>query len=155
MPLGDLPLPVQFLLFLLVFVLIGLYPAWKRSAAKIRRHLLRRAEAPPRAQLGFSELLPAASGQYDSKPLDSYEILILRRLAQAGTGGLSRRQLGRVLFLDAANVRRTLQALHNRGLLEITVGQLLGVRFALSAKGRDCAIAQDFIPRVRAQAGRR
>lgn len=154
MPFGDLPLPVLFLIFLLLFVLIGLYPAWKSRLTKFRRRLAP-AMTPARVQAGIKQPKLAGSWPDVSKPLDSYEILIFRRLAQVGGQGLSRKQLVTALYLGGEHVQQGLRALHDRGLLSITVSQWFSIRFTLSEKGRTYAIAQDFIPRVQEQQNRR
>jgi len=44
--LPDLPQHILFLIFLLFFVVAGIYPAWKKLAAEIRK-ILKKAEQSP------------------------------------------------------------------------------------------------------------
>jgi hypothetical protein len=151
MPLADLPLSLLFLLFLLIFVLIGLYPAWKKSAARIRQ-ILKSLESSPKVDAGTFRTVQTArhSGRRTlSGPLNSYEVLVFRRLARSEREGCSRKQLGADLHLMPANIKQALQSLSRRGLVEFAVTQLLGIRFYLSEKGRIYAIKQDIIPTIR------
>ncbi len=143
----DLPLSVQILFFLLLFLLVGIYPAWKRTAAKIKK-ILKRGEKGGGDSLGEVET-ERSIGQPLSSPLDDFEIMVLRRLAQAGDKGLTRKQLDGALFLGKKRVNTSLQTLMQRGLVSLAISPLLRFRFYLTASGRAYAIEQEFIPRIR------
>ncbi len=151
MPFSELPLSVLFLFFLLLFSLIGLYPAWQRMADRIRQWLKPRDTAQQNAGLSLKRPASIAAKGDVARHLDSYEVMILRRLARAGAKGLSRKQLEAELYLGAGNVKRALQSLHDRGLIGVRVTQLFGLRFSLSEKGLAYAVGQDFIPPLRTQ----
>jgi hypothetical protein len=143
----DLPLSVQVLFFLFLFLLVGIYPAWKRTAAKIRK-LLKRAEKGEGGSLGEAEI-ESSIGQPLSSPLNDFEIMVLRRLAQTGDRGLTRKQLDGALFLGKKRVNKSLQTLIQRGLVYLAISPLLRFHVFLSAPGRAYAIEQEFIPRIR------
>lgn len=146
MPFSDLPLPVLVSLFLTVFVVVGIYPAMRRAVAKLRR--LRRTAAQAKTPLApnydnvhteRSDRSPAAA------PLNDFEIIVLRRLAQADGKTLSRRQVNAPLHLGRANLDRTLQSLNRRGLAQLHLSPLLGPRFSLTEAGRRYALEQGYI----------
>ncbi len=150
MLLSDLPLSFLFLFFLLIFVLIGLYPAWQRTAAKIRKHL--QASGKPQEPLPEpfkSEQTAIFSGQQTTLALNDFEIFVLKRLAQNGGKALSRKQINADLHLEPAILSTTLESLRRRRLIQIAMTPLLGIRFYLSENGRDYAIEQGFIPGTR------
>ena len=144
---SDLPLSVQFLLFMLLFVLVGIYPAWKRTAAKIRK-LLNRGEKGEDSTLVEVES-NISIGQPLSSPLDDFEVMVFRRLAQHGDKGLTLKQIDVALFLGKKTVNKSLQTLMQRGLVYLAISPLLRFRFYLSDSGRAYAIEQEFIPRIR------
>lgn len=146
MPLSEMPLPAMIILFLAVFVLIGIYPALKRSAEKLRQHL----DAAAQARQPFAALLaplkasvsgrPATSG-----PLNDYEIIVLQRIAQAGGRALTRQQVNAPLLFGKEVLNRTLKSLNRRGLVDLRLSLLRMQRFVLSEAGRRYAVTQGFI----------
>jgi len=155
MPLADLPQSVLFLFFLLIFVLIGIFPKLRKALARTRR-LLESAGRQPKSE---SAALAAAQAPRRlarvSTRLDTYEILVLRRLAMAGGKGLPRKRLSGELHLGKESLKQALLALQSRGLILISVTPLFSLRFYLSEKGHAYAVAQDFIPQIRPQGSRR
>ncbi len=148
MPFADLPLSVLFLFFLLLFMLIGLYPAWKKGVVKIRQ-ILKSLEPPHKVATEMFKTDQAARPSVCQTPtvqLNSYETLVFRRLAQSE--GFSRKQLAADLHLAPASIQQTLQSLNRRGLVQVVMTQLLGIRFSLSEKGRIYAVEQDLAPSI-------
>lgn len=151
MPLSEIPLAALFVLFLTTFVLIGIYPAVKRTVAKIRKRLdsIAQQNQPMAALLDnvHAELFasPSVAG-----PLNDFEIIVLRRLARAGGKALSRKQVNAPLHFGNTTLQKTLRSLNRRGLLQLKVSFLLGPRFALSKAGRNFAIEQGYILQIHA-----
>lgn len=155
MPLSDLPLTVLVSLFLTIFVLIGIQPALKRAARKLRRWRSKTAPArkPAVAPLSdvhadlFSEPLP-------KRPLNDFEIIVIRRLAQASNKALTRKEVNEPLLFGSAILQKTLQSLHRRGLIQVSLSTLFGQRFRLSKTGRSYALEQGYLMKIRSREGR-
>lgn len=156
MRLTEIPLSVLFVVFLLVFSLVGLYPAWKGVATKMRRFISSRDKSE---RLVAGRLKGVAMSRFDGRkptsPLNSYEVLVFRRLVQGDDRGLSRKQLRADLHLGDANVKQSLQSLQTRGLISIAPPHLLSIRFSLSEKGHAYAVEQDLMPHILQGMGRR
>ena len=145
---------ILFILFLMFFLAVGIAPSWKRTAAKLRGLLqqcraLRQpgvgtVAAPPPEPTPTSYETPRQTLQ-----LNDFDIFILRRLAQAGPRGLSRRQLQAALHFAPPLVQSTLAALQERGLVQMAAPLGFARRFRLSARGRDFAVAQGYLPQLR------
>ncbi len=150
MPFSDLPMAGLFLLFLLSFMLVGLYPAWKRIAAKILK-LLKSIDRSPLAASGVlktSEPSGSAVRQFVGQ-LNNYELLVFRYLAPRAAKGLSSRRVRAGLHLERNNVTQALKSLLRRGLIRVAVTRFFGVRFYLSEQGQIYAAEQDLIPRTK------
>lgn len=148
MPLADLPMPILFAIFLLLFVLLGIYPAWKRTATRFRRFL---NEQQNQLGLGLPDLggkEPPAATAPDLQDLNEFEVFVIRQLAWSGGKGLSRRQLVEQLHFDRALVKQTLASLLDRGLIGIGLPTLFGLRFTLSTAGHAYAVERGYIPRI-------
>jgi len=146
--LTDLPMPILFAIFLLLFVLLGIYPAWKRTATRIRRFL---SEQQNQLGLGLPDpgsKEPPAATVADSRDLNDFEVFILRQLAWSGGKGLSRRQLVEQLHFEPALVKQTLASLLDRGLVGIGLPTLFGLRFTLSTAGHAYAVERGYILRA-------
>jgi len=128
-------------------VLLGIYPAWKRTANRVRRLLNDQKNQPGSGPLVNSKPLPTITTA-KSLNLNDFEIFIIRQLALSGGQGLSRRQLIEQLHFDPALVKQTLASLVNRGLIGIGLPTLFGLRFTLSAAGHAYAAAQGYFPRI-------
>ncbi len=155
MPLSDLPLSTLVLFFLLIFVLIGLYPAWQRTAARIRKVLqsAEMSEGPLSGPLNRGHRA-VTEEQPSSAPLNDFEIIVLRRVAQNGGKAFSRKQLNAELHLESAILQQTLKSLYRRGLVQLIVTPWFGQRYYLSEKGRAYALAQGFILEIHQSSGR-
>ncbi len=154
MPFSDLPLSVMVALFLAVFILIGIYPALKRTAERIRKlvHPGAQSKKPVVASL-IDVHAEIFKDQPDSRQLNDFEIIVVRRLAQAGDRDLSRKQVNAPLLLGTVVLHKTLKSLHRRGLIHVKVSKLLGQRFSLSETGRHYAIEQGYIIKLHARKG--
>jgi len=149
-PSADLSTAILFILFLMLFVAIGIFPAWKRTAGRLRDLLARRAQ-PGQLDADAAEV-PApilSGGEGESLRLDDFDIFVLRRLAQAGGQGLSRRQLQAALHFELPLIGKTLASLQQRGLVEVVMPFGFGSRFCLSARGRAFAAGEGYLPSVR------
>lgn len=149
MPFSELPLSVLVFLFLVAFVVVGIYPALKRAVSQIRRQLQAAAQAKePMAEL-FKRMQATANDEVtNTGPLNDFEIIMLRRLARAEGKALSRRQVNAPLLFSEESLDRTLRSLNRRGLVHMKVSPLFRQQFSLSEAGRRYAIEQDYIVRV-------
>ena len=154
MPLSDIPLNVLVVLFLTVFILIGIYPAVKRTVERLRK-LVHSAAQPknPIAPLLNDVHADIFADQSTSRQLNDFETLVLRRIAQAGGKSLSRKQVNAPLLLGMAILHKTLKSLHRRRLIHVKLSTLLGQRFSLSEAGRRYAIEQGYIIRIQERKG--
>lgn len=152
MSLSDLPLSAQVVLFLSVFVLIGIQPALKRTGEKIRKLVHSAAQSnEPFATLLQDLHADTFAEQPTSQHLNDFEIIVFQRLAQTDDKALSRNQLNTALLLDTAILQKTLRSLHRRGLVRLKVSTLLGQSFILSEAGRQYAIEQGYIIKIQEQ----
>ena len=149
MPWSELPLKVLFLAFILLFVLIGIYPAWQRSARKIRKFLQTQSQAlEPLTELFESPSAEPAQEPPQDPQLDDFELLVLWRLAQNYPKTSSRKQLQNTLHFEPQVLNQTLASLADKQLIQFSVSSLFGLRYALSDLGRRLAHAQGFIPEI-------
>ena len=154
MPLSELPLSAQVVLFLTIFVLIGIYPFIKKSMAQLLR--LMDARDKPREMFGsrvkdlHQEIFPQ---QLTTGPLNDFEIIVLRRIAQAGGKAMSRKQINESLLFGDRVLTRTLKSLFRRGYLNLRISKFLGQRFILSESGRRYAVEQGYIVQLRESKG--
>jgi DNA-binding MarR family transcriptional regulator len=141
-------------LFLTVFVLIGINPALQKVAARLRQLLdsatQRKDPAATRMENVHAELF---ANQYSSRQLNDFEIFVIRRLAQASDKALSRKQLNETLHLSPGILNKTLKSLHRRKLIKVKMSTLLGPRFALSETGRRYALEEGYIIEVHERKG--
>ena len=146
MPLSDMPMRLLVILFLAVFVLIGINPAIQKAAVNLRKLL--RSAAQRKEPIGtrlddvHAEIFAESRS---SRQLNDFEIIVIRRLAQAGGKALSRKQLNAPLLLGAAVLHKTLKSLHRRELIHVRISTLLGQKFSLSETGRRYAIEQGYV----------
>lgn len=154
MPLSDMPMRLLVILFLALFVLIGINPAIQKAAVSLRK-LLR--SAAQRKELIGTRLDDVHAEVFaesrSSRQLNDFEIIVIRRLAQAGGKALSRKQLNAPLLLGTAVLQKTLKSLHRRELIHVSISTLLGPKFSLSETGRRYAIEQGYIIHIREPKG--
>ena len=85
--------------------------------------------------------------------MNDFEIIVIRRIAQAGGKTLSRKQLNAPLLLGTAVLHKTLKSLHRRELIHVRISTLLGQRFTLSETGRRYAIEQGYVINIHERKG--
>lgn len=139
-PLSDFAISTLFLIFLFLFLLIGNSPALHRWLDRITGMAKREGETAPQKEPGEA---PDGMGQQTRE----YEAIIFEQLALAGKKGLSPAKLADNLHFDPPMVENALASLENQGMIR-RVG-LLGRRFHLTQKGREHAIREGIIPRLR------
>ena len=140
MSLADFSQSIPFLIFLTLFVLLGIYPAWQRTAAIIRKFLAdsNKPETPV-SDIYSTEPAEIFAEQQPTLQLDTLESIVFQRLVQADGKSLSRKQINADLHLEPAHLKTTLNSLLRRGLLQITMTALPIIRFQLTEKGRNHA----------------
>ena len=154
MPLSDFPLSAQVILFLVIFVLIGIYPFIKKSMAQLRKLI----DAVDNPQKMFASRIKNVhqdvfTEQLTSGPLNDFEVIVLRRIAQAGGKAMSRKQINEPLLFGDAVLTRTLQSLYRRGYLNLRISKFMGKRFILSEPGRRYAMEQGYIVSLKERKG--
>ena len=150
MPLSELPLSLLVIIFLTVFVLIGINPGLQRAARKLRKrlHFADLSKDPFSTRLnGLHAGLFA--GPPSSRPLNDFEMIVLQRLAQSGGKSLSRKELNASLLLGPSILHQTLDSLFGREMVAVTVSPLLFQQFTLTATGRRYVIEQGYMVEVR------
>ena len=154
MPFSDLPLAVLVALYLVVFILIGIYPALKRTAERIRKLVYSGAQSKKPVVASIRDVhAEIFTDRPDSRQLNDFEIIVIRRLAQAGDKDLSRKQVNAPLLLGTAILHKTLKSLYRRGLIHVKVSKWLGQRFSLSETGRRYAIEQGYMIKLHEHKG--
>ncbi len=150
MPLSDLPMSVLFIFFLMFFVLIGIYPAWKRSAAKIRKFLEEQTKSlePLTELFEQPQAEPPLAAQPMAQSLNDFETLVLWQLSQTSGKALSRRQLNETLHLESTTLKQTLESLSQKKLVRVAISSFFGIRFSLSETGHAYAVAKGYIPQI-------
>jgi hypothetical protein len=139
-PLSDLPLSTLFLLFLMLFLLIGNSPALHRWLDRITG--MARREGGTEA-----EKEPEEEPMGENDRMKGFEAIIFQQLALAGEKGLSPATLAGALHFDRPPVEEALASLEIQGMIER--GGLLGRRYHLSPKGRERAVQEGIIPQTR------
>jgi DNA-binding MarR family transcriptional regulator len=153
-PLSDIPLSAQVILFLTIFVLIGIYPFIKKSMAQLRKLM----DAADRPQKMFTSLVKDVHQEVfpdklTSGPLNDFETIVLRRIAQTGGKAMSLKQINESLLFGDAVLTRTLKSLYRRGYLNLRISKFMGRRFILSESGRRYAEEQGYIVSLRERKG--
>lgn len=145
----DRSMALLFIAFLAFFLAAGLLPAWARSVGRLKAAW--RSRPPRRRGPGaVAPPPPPATPDHDTTPLlNDCDSLALLRLAEGGGRGLSRRRLQDALHFDAILTRATLASLLRRGLVQTAPHLGFGRRYRLSARGRDHARAQGYLPATR------
>jgi hypothetical protein len=148
-PLSDIPLSSLVVIFLAIFILIGIYPAFKRNALKIRKLL----EDKTRSGEPFASMRDNAHAEIftdypSSEPMNDFEIIVLRRIAMARGKALSRKQINEPLLFGDAVLGRTLRSLYRRRMISLRISKFIGQRFVLSEAGRRYALEQGYIVQI-------
>jgi len=140
---SDFVISTLFLVFLMLFLLIGNSPALHRWLDRVtgmgRRE---RKEEPKKERAGAPET---------SREAKDYESIIFQQLALSGEKGLSPASLAGHLHFGRPMVEKALGSLKAREMIER--GGLLGNRFRLSPKGREHAVREGIIPLLRSGSG--
>lgn len=148
MPLSDLPQPILFIIFLALFVLSGLYPAWKKLAAIIRK-TLKQIEQPEKTATNIYAEAPSTAHKPPADlQLNDFELFILNRLAQSYGKSLTRKQINAGLHLEPQIVKTSLKSLLNKGLIYLQISSLFSLRYSLSETGHQYALEQGLITRL-------
>jgi hypothetical protein len=145
MPASDFTISTLFLIFLMLFLLIGNSPALHRWLDRVTGMARREGEAAPKKE---TEEEPGGMSQQAK----DYEAIIFQQLALAGEKGLSPASLAGNLHFDKPMVEKALASMEAQGL--VRRGGLLGRRFHLSERGREHAVQEGIIPRLRIGEGR-
>ena len=140
MSLADLSQSIPFLIFLVLFVLLGIYPVWQRIATIVRK-ILADSNNPEAIDSDISAGEPAGSfaEQQPTHQLDTLESIVFQQLVMNDGKSLSRKQLNAGLHLEPARLKTALDSLLHRGLLKVTMTALPIVRFRLTERGRNYA----------------
>lgn len=147
--LADLPESVLFLIFLLFFLVAGIYPVWQKAAPKIREFFKQQSESAGHSSVRFpGTQTPTFERAQLSQNLTDYDLFVFRALAQAGKKGLSRKQIATQLHLEPMMIRAALGALNRRHLVRMSIKYSILVRFHLSPQGYELALEQGVVPRI-------
>ena len=154
MPLSDMPMRHLVILFLAVFVLIGINPAIQKAAVSLRKLFSSAAQRKEPIGTRLDDVHAEIFAESrTSRQLNDFEIIVIRRLAQAGGKALSRKQLNAPLLLGTAVLHKTLKSLHRRELIHVRISTLLGQRFTLSETGRRYTIEQGYVINIHERKG--
>lgn len=149
MRLSELPLADLVMIFLTVFVLIGINPALQRVVRKLRKRfhsaVLPKGPFATRLNGVHADLFAGPPG---SRPLNDFEIIVLQRLARAGGKPLSRKALNEPLLLGPSILYQTLDSLYSRGMIAVTVSPFMTQQFTLTETGQRYVIEQGYMVEV-------
>jgi hypothetical protein len=149
MPLSDIPLSSWVAIFLAIFVLIGIQPAIKRTAIKLRKLLEDKARSSKPSVPALDDAHAEIFTDFpSSEPMNDFEIIVLRRIALARGKALSRKQVNEPLLFGDAVLGRTLKSLFRRRMISMRISKFLGQRFFLSEAGRRYALEQGYIVQI-------
>lgn len=145
-PSEEPPISDLFVVFLAMFVMMGLMPLFDKLVIRISKYLKTRGQPDvlERARVkGASEELYGEPEK--ALELYDFEIILLRDLAQAGWKGLSLKHITAELHLEPLFTEQTLTSLQNSGLVLSLDIVLFGKRFFLTRKGREYSKRQGLI----------
>jgi len=144
----DLALSIFFLIFVAVFVLIGLIPFFQEISAALRKFLATAEEGGKgREDVLRGEGVDSAREGGESAPIYGLEVMALRGLARAGRKGISFKAMAADLNLSPATVKKTLESLGTKRLARYVRPFPFGRHYYLSGRGRDYAAVLGFFPR--------
>lgn len=146
----DLPMSTLFILFLSLFVLIGLIPFFQQIAARRRRSQGSSLKSKEASDAGAKDESGAIFGRPDETlEIYDFDVMVLRRLALAGRKGLSLKTIAGDLDIGPSVAVSALASLSQKGLVHSVPVYLVGNRFFLSKRGREYAIRQGLLPATR------
>ncbi|MEJ2492131.1 MAG: hypothetical protein P8Y84_11035 [Desulfuromonadales bacterium] len=137
----------MFVLFLAIFVLLGLLPAIRRTTAKWRQLMV--------DQKTRQQIMPTTSQQVLAKVheveqerlrLNDYEQLILRSVGRSGGRLVRLSKVVREMQFDKDVIRQAMTSLYRKGMIRILPTFLFGPFLSLTGKGRKYAVAHGLMP---------
>lgn len=140
----DFIISTLFLIFLLLFLVLGNSPALQRWLDRVTGASGQGGEGGPER-----ETREEVGGR--SSLAREYESMIFEKLALAGEKGRTAVSLAEDLHFERPLVEDALASMENRGI--IRRGGLLGRKFVLSEKGREHAVQEGIIPSIRSKGG--
>ena len=139
---SDYAISTLFLIFLMLFIVLGNSPALQRWLDRVTGATRREGEgAPERESRGEVDVRIEQAREYES--------MIFEKLALAGEKGRSAASLADDLHFERSLVENALASMENGGT--IRRGGLLGRKYVLSEKGREHAVQEGIIPSVRSK----
>ena len=150
MPETGLPQYILFLFFLVLFVVTGIYPAWKRLAERIRIILGEAAEETGAGRPTQKKAPADGLISVPDEPLSDFELFILNHLAQQDKHKLTRKQLNANLHLEPEPLKTGLKSLARKGFISLEISSFFQPRYALTDKGYRYAVEQGFITPLQA-----
>lgn len=145
-------MPLIFTLFLLLFMLIGIYPSVKKGLVKAKR-FLQSHQATHRILADIPAIdQDEHSPWYDDSPqLDEYEVFALRVIAGGGRSGVTLKALVDHLQIAPGHLEAVLKRLVTKGMIFPLETVIAGTYFVLTREGRAYAIQQGFLPPVKSR----
>lgn len=145
MPFSESPESIPFVIFLLLFVLSGLYPAWKKSAALIRKALKESEQGKIAQTIPLErQALPSVTSPGDLN-LSDFEGFVFWQMVQNEPKSLTRRQLTNNLHLEPKDLKPALLSLAEKGLIYLEISSWFRLRYRLAEKGYRYAAEQGYI----------
>lgn len=143
---AELPLKDMFIIFLSLFVAMGLVPFFEKIISRLHEHSRPRNEGdmsePTQVQKGLESKHVEPAVEIE---LYDFEVIVLRLLAAAGWKGLSLAAIVSALHLEPDFVRKTLLSLEKSGLVTFVEIPLLGTYYFLTREGRRYSVRQGFL----------
>jgi hypothetical protein len=146
-PFADILIGTMFVVFLMIFVLIGIYPAVKKTLDRIRAYYKARGtwEEFERVNATGSSMHELAT-QWETPQLAEYEELVLRSLAMSRMNVRTALWIADALQIESETVDITLASLSSKHLVWSFETHLFGRFFMLTKSGRDYATAHGLFP---------
>ena len=138
-----MPIRLLVILFLVVFVLIGINPAIQKAAVSLRKLLCSAAQRKELIGTRLDDVHAEIFAEsLTSRQLNEFEIIVIRRLAQAGGKALSRKQLNDPFLLGTAVAHKTLKSLHRRELIHVGISRCLANNLTSPKQGVDMRLSR-------------
>ena len=145
MPFPDLHLSIPFIIFLLMFIVLGIYPVWKKTTSMIGKALKGMEQSEAAANVQFQEQPNTAAAPHTNPELTDFESFVLCQLAQNQPKSLTRKKLNSNLHLEPVDLKSALRSLADQGLIYMEISSLFRFRYRLSDSGYQYAIERGFI----------